>query len=263
MTAPAGSSQVTVQERGLRSAVLSRETLYSIVLPAGYEGCAARYPVLYLLHGWNGDHRNWITLTALVRYAAQYPMIVVTPNGQNSWYVNAETSTSERFHDHIVPELITEVDAQFRTIAAPHRRAIAGLSMGGYGAVLFALKHPDLFGVAGSISGAFDAPRGIESVLPDVLPSIGAAFGVPSSTTRRENDVFELVKQAPLSPLPYFYLCCGASDPLAGSNRRFIASLAAHKILFEYHEQPGEHTWQFWDDALPPLLDAVAKRIAR
>lgn len=249
-------------ERSFRSAALSREMRYSIVFPAGYAEGHRRYPVLYLLHGWNGDHRNWVTLTNLLHYAATLDIIIVAPEGRNSWYVNSESSPIERFHDYIFTDLIAEIDATYRTIAAPHRRAIAGLSMGGYGSLLLAMRHPELFEIAGSISGAFDAPRGIERILPDVAESIEAAYAHDGSHARKENDVFRLAEHAPASLFPYFYLCCGSQDALARSNRQLVTLFTEQKIAFEYHEYPGDHSWHFWDESLPQLLSVIAKRIA-
>jgi putative tributyrin esterase len=250
-----------LQECSFPSAALGREMRYMAVLPAGYAGSQQRYPVLYLLHGWNGDYKNWCTLTNLVGYAEHHQFIVITPDGQNSWYVNSATVPADRFYDYIATDLIAEVDARFRTIASAQRRAIAGLSMGGYGSLLVALKHPEMFSVVGSISGAFEAPCGIENVLPDVRDSIERAYGEPTSAVRRDSNVFELTKRAPVAGFPYIFLQCGVDDLLLPSNRRFVAEVSARKLAYEYHEFPGDHTWEFWDSALSPLLRTVAARI--
>jgi S-formylglutathione hydrolase FrmB len=233
---------------------------YLIVLPQKYETSQQRFPVLYLLHGWNGDHRNWCTLTNLVAHAQQYSFIIVTPDGQNSWYVNSATTGADRFFDYIALDLISVIDAEYRTIASPQRRAIAGLSMGGYGSLLVALKHPEMFSAAGSISGAFDAPRGIETVVPELRESIESAYGAASSAARAENDLFRLIAKAS-PPLPYIFLQCGIQDALLPSNRRFAAALSGRNIAHEYHQLPGDHSWEFWDSSLLPLLRVVGERI--
>lgn len=256
------AAHVAVQEFSFHSDSLGREMKYMAILPQGYAESARHYPVLYLLHGWNGDYTNWVKLTNVVADAKPYPFIIITPNAGNSWYINSNVNPQERVEDYIIRDLLREVDQRLRTIASPHRRAIAGLSMGGYGAVLYALKHSDLFQMAGSISGAFDGPVGIESVLPQLQPSLLSSYGPMGDPSRAANDVYTLAASSATS-LPYLVLECGSADLLLPSNRRFVEILAAQKIAYEYHESPGAHTWSFWDGSLPLLLEAVKKRIGQ
>jgi putative tributyrin esterase len=251
----------TVESHSFLSSALAREMPYEVVLPAGYSASQERYPVLYLLHGWQGDETNWISLTHLVEDASAYKLIVVTPRGGNSWYVNSATRAENRYADYVFQDLIAEVDAHYRTIASPHERAVAGLSMGGYGAMLFSLRHPGAFAFTGSISGAFAGPSGIESVMPQLKPSTDEAFGVVGSETRRQNDVGTLIGTADRTQQPYFFLECGASDPLLPSNRRVVEELSSRGFAYEYHELPGAHTWPFWDGALPAMLEVLSRQM--
>lgn len=253
------TSSQRIEEHTFHSKALGRDMPTRVVLPQEYFTDNQRYPVLYLLHGWNGDYQNWTTLTNLIAYSASYPMIVVTPGAENSWYINA--APGRHFEDYIVSDLIAEIDACYRTIAMPHCRAIAGLSMGGYGAVLAALKHPDLFAIAGAISGAFSGPSGAEEAMPEIAESIQIAFGPPGSCLRRENDLELLLKQVEPSTLPYLYVACGTQDPLLQANRTLAAALTTQQVEYEYHEYPGGHTWEFWDSTLPALLQTVVTRI--
>ena len=255
--APAAPLPARVQERAFQSRALGQQMRYLAVLPPGYNASARRYPVLYLLHGWAGDYRNWVTMTNLVADCERYPMIVITPDARNSWYVN---SPQERFQDYVTQDLIADVDAHWRTIASPHRRAVAGLSMGGYGAVLLTLKHPGLFAMAGSVSGAFEGPIGIEKVMPVLQESVDRAYGPAASPSRAENDVYALAGRAPVVS-PYLFVECGSQDPFLPANRRFAELLSAHNLAYEYHEYPGGHTWKLWDQSLSLLLEAVAQRI--
>lgn len=255
-------SRPVVQERSFASAALQRTVKYNVVLPVGYESSQKRYPVLYLLHGWNGDHTNWVRLTNLVKYAEQFEMIIVTPDAGNSWYVNSATVPENRVQNYVVKDLIEDVDQNWRTIAAPHRRAIAGLSMGGYGSVLLAMKYPGLFAVAGSISGAFDGPTRVEHDMPQLLESVMEAYGPADSTTRAENDVYQLSTTAEPNRVPYLYIDCGSYDPLLESNRKLVRALAAQGIRYEYHEYAGAHTWEYWDRELPELLRVVWRTVS-
>jgi putative tributyrin esterase len=250
-----------VEQHSFFSAALQRQMRYDIVLPARYASGQQRYPVLYLLHGWQGDETNWVKLTHLVELASRYALIIVTPEAANSWYVNSATNPADRYADSIAADLITEIDGHYRTIASSHQRAIAGLSMGGYGALLLTLRHPDLFSFAASISGAFGGPSGVEHVLPQLKPSTDQAFGPPESPTRKENDLDTLIAAADPAKTPYMLLDCGTADPLLPSNRHVIDELWSRGIGYEYHELPGAHTWSFWDSSLPNLFDVLSRKL--
>jgi S-formylglutathione hydrolase FrmB len=232
---------------------------YIALLPTDYAKSQKRYPVLYLLHGWNGDFTNWTKLTSLSVLARDVNFIIVTPDAQNSWYVDSATVAEDRFQKYGASDLIKEVDARFRTIAAAKGRAIAGLSMGGYGAFLLTLKNPETFAFAGSISGAFEGPSGAEALMPELLQSIQQAYGRQASPTRTENDVYRLAKIADPARTPYLYMACGTSDPFLGANRNLAEVLSVNRMRYEYHEIPGAHTWELWDQSLPVLLNAVSQ----
>jgi putative tributyrin esterase len=250
-----------VQDRTFHSKSLDRDMHYLIVLPVGYQQSQQRYPVFYLLHGWAGDYKNWVTLTKLVEYSRRYPMVIVTPDAQNSWYVNSATVPADRFEDYIATDLVHEMDAHWRTIASPQRRSIAGLSMGGYGSILFGLKHSDLFAVVGSVSGALDGPAGVEQVMPDLRESADRAYGPPDSAMRLANNIYSLLAKADRTKIPYLFLECGSRDPFLFSNRKFASELSSNNISYEYHEYPGAHTWEFWDNSLPRMLELIAARM--
>lgn len=253
-----------LQDRVFQSVSLGRPMHYRVLLPADYSQSVKSYPVLFLLHGWHGDYTNWTTLTNLNAYADALKIIVVMPDGEDSWYVDSATRAQAKFESYILHDLADEVDAHWRTIRAPHRRAIAGLSMGGYGALKFALKHPEAFAFAGSISGAFNAPSAeLANSRADLKPSLEQAFGATASATRAANDVYALAAQAPAASTPYLYLDCGSGDTtFLAPNRRMAATLSERGITYEYHEGPGVHNWQFWDERLPDLLRAVVRHIA-
>jgi putative tributyrin esterase len=253
-----------VQDRVFQSESLSREMHYRILLPANYSASARSFPVLYLLHGWHGDYKNWTTLTDLTHYAENLPIIIVMPDANDSWYVNSATVPQDKFEQYIIRDLIAEVDQHWRTLRSPHRRAIAGLSMGGYGAVKFALKYPGTFGIAGSISGAFNATETeLSASRADLAPSLDAAFGAANSTVRADNDVIVAADKAVPARTAYLYLDCGTQDvSFLQSNRKLVSKLSERNLAYEYHETPGAHTWEYWDTRLPNLLAAIVKRIA-
>ena len=129
---------------------------YNVILPADYDKSrTTRYPVLYLLHGLMGHYPDWVSRSNVADYAARYRLIVVMPEGNDSWYTNSVTVATDKYETYILDELIPDVQQRYRTIAARYGRAIAGLSMGGYGAIKFGLKSPQTFVFAASMSGAF------------------------------------------------------------------------------------------------------------
>lgn len=250
-----------VEQHSFFSAALQRQMRYDILLPVGYASGQRRYPVLYLLHGWAGDETNWVKLTHPVELASRYALIVVTPQAANSWYVNSATNPADRYADYIVDDLIAEIDGHYRTIASSHQRAIAGLSMGGYGALLLTLHYPDLFSFTASISGAFDGPSGAEQIMPQLKESTDQAFGPLDSSTRKGNDLNTLIAAADPAKTPYILVDCGTSDPFLPANRHVIEELWSRGISYEYHELPGAHSWSFWDNSLPILLDVLSRKL--
>ena len=126
---------------------------YNVVLPYDYHSSrATRYPVLYLLHGLGGHHTDWTTRTNVADYAAQYRLIIVTPEGNDGWYTDSAGVPTDKYETYFLNELIPDVEARYRTIQSRYGRAIAGLSMGGYGAFKFGLKYPGQFVFVGSMS---------------------------------------------------------------------------------------------------------------
>ena len=244
-----------VQDQIFHSSSLSRDMHYRVLLPSAYEA-GGRFPVLYLLHGLYGDYMNWDTRTHLEDYAKATDLIVVMPDANDSWYTNSATVATDKFEDYIAKDLISEIDEKFRTLRDRHARAIAGLSMGGYGSIKFGLKYPELFVFAGSLSGALNAAQDLDTLRPEFRAKLLEVFGNGPSTTRADNDVFSLIT-ASHRELPYFYLACGAADFFLGTNRAFAQQLSSKELPYEYRETPGGHSWEYWDHELLPLLRAV------
>jgi len=184
-------------------------------------------------------------------------VIVVMPDADDSWYTNSATVPADKFEDYIVTDLISRIDENFKTLRDRHARAIAGLSMGGYASVKFGLKYPDLFIFAGSLSGAFNAAQNLGTLRPEFRAKLLEVFGNDNSSTRAENDVFKLLSAPHHDPPPYFYLACGTADSFLGTNRALAQQLSSRKLPYEYHETPGDHTWDYWDRELRPLLHSV------
>ncbi|MBX3283313.1 MAG: esterase family protein [Acidobacteria bacterium] len=255
------SSATQIREEKLASKLMAREMPYRVILPAEYDAAKAeRFPVIYLLHGLYGHYTNWTDKTKVAEYAAAYRFVIVMPEGGDGWYVDSPLSPNEKYESYIVKELIPEVDAKFRTKADRSDRIVAGLSMGGYGALKFGLKDPDLFTLVGSFSGAFGTSDFTEKTAGEIGKKVDSVFGPLDSDTRRANDVFLLIGAvADAKKLPFIYLSCGTEDFLFASNRDLDSLLVKQKLPHEYREHPGIHDWAFWDDQIREFL-AVADR---
>jgi S-formylglutathione hydrolase FrmB len=247
----------------LPSRALGQPVKYRVLLPEGYRDARRRYAVLYLLHGLDGHFDDWTTRTQLARRAGALPIIVVMPEGNSSWYVNAADG-SGRYEDYITTELVADVDARFRTIRARYGRAIAGLSMGGYGAVRLALKHPSLYAAAASLSGAFDAPEpAFAERFRAHTEEMGRIFGPAGGEARRDGDVYALADRASAGGAPALFMACGTSDPFLESNRRMAALLQKRGFAYEYHETAGGHGWDYWNRQIDPLLAFIVRNTGR
>ena len=258
------STSPQVHDREFQSKSLGRAMRYRVVVPADYDRTTRHYPALYLLHGLYGDFENWETRTNLVQYAEKYQYIIVMPDARDSWYTNSATVPQDKFEDYIVKDVIDEAEKSWRIIRSPHRRAIAGLSMGGYAAVKFALRYPGMFAVAASISGAMN-PTSAEMVRlqPKFEPNLSNVFGPAGSETRRLNDIYELARAADPSAVPYLYVDIGNQDWALPSDRELLTILGERKYRYEYHEYPGVHSWEYWDRRIPAVLEVVAGIIGK
>lgn len=256
-------SCVRVQDGEFQSAALDRKMKYRILLPCLYQAGSRRFPVLYLLHGLYGDYLNWDTLTNVERYAQKYELIVVMPDAGDSWYTNSATDPKDKFEDYIAKDLVAEIDGKFRTLRDRHSRAIAGLSMGGYGALKIALRYHGDFAFGGSLSGALNAPGDLGDKRPEFRDQLLKVFGPPGSAVRADNNVFSLLRNASAKDLPYFYLASGNADDFLPVNRDLAAQLSSQAAPYEYHETAGGHAWDYWDRSVQDLLRAAAGVISK
>ncbi len=259
---------------------IGRVTKYMVLLPADYETSGKVYPVLYLLHGFSQNYTVW-PIMGIGSHVGNKDLIVVMPDGGNSWYINWAESEGEELNnweDFVIYDLIHSVDQTFRTVPAREGRAIAGLSMGGYGALTIGLRHPNLFCSIGSESGALDYARAARTRLEGGEPPIKNEIPAPRDDDRDSNvpdlikipgftmqheryphgfafktvedamkyDPFELVKQVPVKYLPHIYMDCGLDDGLLNTNLEFAALLMANKVPFAYAQTPGAHGANYW-----------------
>ncbi|MEO5897510.1 MAG: alpha/beta hydrolase family protein [Vicinamibacterales bacterium] len=251
-----------VREESVRSAALGREMKYRVLLPSGYDTSPKRYPVLYLLHGLGGDYTDWTMRTNLAEYSRSFPLIIVMPDGENSWYTNTLDGTS-KFEDYMTTDLQADVVRKYRTVNSRYGRSIAGLSMGGYGALKLALKRPAQFAVVGAFSGAFSITQDLGTKLNATdAAQVMTIFGAPESEARKDNDVFLLAAAVKPAGAPYVYVDCGTADGLLPTNREVARAVHKAGLAYEYHEVAGAHTWDYWDRRIRVFLPILMGKLA-
>lgn len=218
-----------------------------VILPKSYAEGNTRYPVVYLLHGCGGNYASWITIKPeLPQLASQYNLIIVCPDGLiNSWYWNSPLNKDMQFEDYISDEVIRYTDSHYRTIADRSARAISGLSMGGHGAMWNAIRHRNVFGAAGSISGGLDIrPFPTNWKMQNQL-------GEFASNKKRwdEHTVINLIPSLKDGDLAII-IDCGVDDFFLEVNRRAHQSLLDHNIKHDYIERPGAHNNAYWNNSI-------------
>jgi putative tributyrin esterase len=242
------------------SEALSLSTSMTVLLPQqtttqiGLAGRATNDPppVLYLLHGLSDDDTIWLRRTSIERYAAPLGLAVVMPQVHRSFY--ADQAYGGRYWTFLSEELPDLVGSLFRVSDRREDTFVAGLSMGGYGAFKWAMRQPERFAAAASLSGAVDVaglrarrvrpedPRLFERVFGDLEPA-----GTP-------DDLYWLLARAEPAALPAFYICCGAEDELIGDNRAFVEACGGAGLPIESDFGPGAHDWAYWDEQIQRVL---------
>ncbi|CAL1520040.1 alpha/beta hydrolase family protein [Chitinophaga sp. MM2321] len=231
----------------ISSAKMHRSYKCVVITPASYKDAKQRYPVVYLLHGYSGNYADWITKVPAVKELADtYQCMIVCPDGAfGSWYFDSPVDSSMRFETYVGKEIPAYIDKHYKTLAEPRYRAITGLSMGGHGALYLAIRHPEIFGAAGSMSGGVDIrpfPKNWDLV---------KRLGEPGLNGANWNDYTVInqvdhLKQGALSLI----IDCGIKDFFIDVNRNLHQRLLQLGILHDYTERPGEHTWNYWANSV-------------
>ncbi|WP_139959713.1 alpha/beta hydrolase [Flavicella sediminum] len=231
----------------VHSKVMTKEIPNIIITPDSYKNSTADYPVLYLLHGAFGNHKDWSQKTSNVqRLADQYHIIVVCPNGGfNSWYFDSPIDPKMQYETYISKELVQAVDAKYRTIKNKSGRAIAGLSMGGHGAFYLAFKHQDIWGAAGSMSGGVDIRPFPNNW--DIAKRLGSY--AENKDNWENNTVINLAYLLNPKSLKLIFEC-GTGDFFYEANARLHKKLLERNIPHDYTERPGKHDWKYWNNAI-------------
>ncbi len=247
-----------------KSELLDRRCNVFVYRPPGWRRGAG--PILYLLHGKDGSETDWLYKGRIAETADRLTasgrigrMVIVMPNdgllGDGTFYSNWYDGTG-RFEDYIIKEVVRQVERTLGGRANRSRRAIAGLSMGGYGAVTLALRHPGMFRAAASLSGAFE-PLGRQW-----YRRVGRrAYGPADGAYRLSHSPNWLVRHSRAGKRVALHVNCGRSDLLIEQNRRLHRDLVGAGVEHEYVEFPGGHDWGYWTKRIVPVLDFVWRQL--
>lgn len=230
----------------------------TVALPASYLNLSdtARYPVVYLLNGYSGNHTDYAFHNSLDSLATAYGVIFVCPDGRDSWYWNSPVDKSMQMESFITETLVPEIDRLYRTEADASHRAIAGLSMGGHGALWLAIRHPDIWSRTGSMSGGVDITphrfhkrwkmsRRLGPYASD--PAVWKAHSVMSLADSIEPGKTDII------------ITCGDSDIFIEENNALSRALADRGISHVFRTSEGNHSWNYWKQTLPSVLDFLTR----
>ncbi len=236
------------------SQCLSHSAYLNVLLP---ETASREKPVrtLYLLNGYRGDHTDWLLNTDVNGMSRTYNCAIVMPGGENSSYIDHAVS-GIRYGEFVGKELVEFTRKMFPVLSTKREdTAIAGLSMGGYGALRNGLKYHETFGFVLPLSAGFMGP---DSITNDVTRRhFEARYGDPAAWDTNEGNPDYLAKALVDSgaPLPKLYIACGYNDRLCVTNRAYHHYLDEIGFPHVYEEGPGSHEWSTWRWALPHALD--------
>lgn len=224
---------------------MQKEIACVVVTPDNYSSNSS-YPVVYLLHGFGGHHKTWINIEPnLNQWSNDNDVIIVCPNGKNSWYWDSPTDSTYRYETFVSQELVEHVDSNYPTVATRQGRAITGLSMGGHGAMWLSIRHKDTYGAAGSTSGGVDIrpfPNNweMQNQLGTLAnnPEVWDAHTVINQLDKLNDGELALI------------IDCGYDDFFLEVNNAFHQKLLERGIMHDYIVRAGKHNGVYWKNSI-------------
>lgn len=231
----------------VKSPSMNKQIQVVVVAPdVAFGKNAVACPVIYLLHGYGGNAKSWISIKPnLPQIADERGIVFVCPDGENSWYWDSPRNPSYRYETFVSSELVAYVDSHYKTQATSKQRAIAGLSMGGHGALWNALRHPDVFGAAGATSGGVDIrPFPMNWEMKKQLGEMAANKKVWDNYTVINQ--LDKIKNGDVALI----IDCGEDDFFLNVNKELHQRLLALKIDHDFITRPGGHTLAYWRNSI-------------
>jgi len=256
----------------IKSEFLQKEVSMNIILPEEYYTEKRDYPVIYLLHGNAGNHTNWLSpgeidglIDSLTNAGELCECIFVLPDAGNSYYIN-NYDGSIRYEDFFIGELLPWVDSVFRTQANRSARALMGLSMGGYGSIIQALRHPDKFGTVVALSSSVRNDEML-TALPQKRYEVlfSSVYGPQLTGAERISHHWMLHSPYYLSVEEFrginWYIACGLSDFLLPASQAFHGLLEDKGVAHKFVLIPGKHNWSYWRSSAVPGLQYISNKV--
>ena len=266
----AGAQESRVYDAlSLYSEILKMERNYAIYLPPGYDQSERSYPVLYLLHGHGDDQSGWIQFGEVqhiadraLREGKATPMIIVMPDGNAKYkgYFN-DPLDEWRYEDFFFQEFMPQIESMYRIRTEKRYRAISGLSMGGGGTFMYALHHPELFSAACPLS-AYCGPKDLTDADRYIEGRGWETAGEKEiKEWQKQHYVPYLMETLPEEQLNSvrWYIDCGDDDFLYEGNSMTHIIMRDRDITHEFRIRDGGHTWTYWRESLPEVLDFVSR----
>jgi enterochelin esterase-like enzyme len=263
-----------LEEKTVRSAILGKDVRYTVYLPADYASSERSYPVVYLLHGYTDDNTGWLQFGEINRLADKAiaegtipPMIIVMPNGDSSWYINSYDG-KEKYEDFFVREFMPSIEKSYRIKAEKKYRGVAGLSMGGYGTLIYTLKHPELFAAGAALSAAVIDDPWFETMPDDNWDhTFGQLFGRGLKGKDRltpalyANSPLKIVGDKTADELKRvrYWIDCGDDDRLSKGNCLLHIALMDKGVPHEFRVRDGAHTWTYWRTGIIDALQFIGQ----
>lgn len=269
-----GFAQSTVLESlEFHSNILGKTVKYSVYLPKGYSQSTRCYPTLYLLHGWTDNETSWIQMGNIqpimdeaIDSGRTVDMVVVMPDARETWYVNSYDG-KDSYEDMFFKELIPYMEKTYRLRKESEYRAIAGLSMGGYGALLYTLHHPEYFSVCAPLSAAVYSEADIRKTIQSRRGNLFEQLFGKTVLTKHwyKNSILNLLEEIDTAHLSTvsFYIDCGDDDPLLAGSIAVHQKMIERKIAHEFRVRDGYHCWTYWRTGLSSILELLGKRFLR
>lgn len=229
------------------SASMNKNIKTCVIVPDNYKKSKKKFPVVYLLHGYSGNYGTWVkSFKEVSQQVDRYGFIAIGVDGNySSWYFDSPIDPTLKYETYIIDELVPFIDKKYKTIASREGRAISGLSMGGHGSLYLSLKHQDVFGAAGSMSGGVDIRPFSEKW--DIKNRLGAITDFPENWEK--NTVVNLIELNQNNNLKLI-IDCGVDDFFIDVNRELHQKMLALKIDHDYIERPGKHNIDYWENSL-------------
>ena len=241
------------------SEALGLQTSVNIIMPEPdvIARSKAPVPVLYLLHGLSGDHSSWMRQTSLERYARRWRVCVVMPDADKSYYM--DMAYGAKYETYIAKELPELIERAMPFVSKKREgRFVAGLSMGGFGAIKLALAYPARYAACATLSGALGVGEIYEenNRTESYMKMMDLIFGGPERLAKSSGNICRNAEKLCAAPekCPPIYIACGTEDSLLKANERFVERFEK-RLPIEYHTSPGAHTWDFWDEYIERVLE--------